>query len=137
MNEVTRKSRCPRTDLPALLALGPLVIRSIVHLRTFVVAYRAFSEGAHSLRQAHKLSCEHAGAWGIDASLVENWQKFRRAAWISENVFDIYFACKGSLFIRLGEGLPWIGVTPRVATAYRLAKEVIVWWDQLEARCEY
>jgi hypothetical protein len=120
--------RHPR--LPALLTVGPLAFQHLKELRQFVLLTRAYRDGALSLRKAHSRIVANADEWGIDEDLVQSWEAFRDAASVAEALFSNYFGDKTDLFMRTGEGMPWIGLTARAAKACLLAEEFITWCDQ-------
>jgi len=130
MNRPHRNGKLPTQKLPALLALGPVVVEQSVHLRRFRLQVRAYREGAKSLRKAHLLSCKQARTWGASEDLVGCWEKFRAAAFQVENWFSEYFGAPARLFIKLGEGMPWIGLDDEAAKADQLAEELLAWYDQ-------
>ncbi len=116
--------------MPKLLVVGPIVVEKKDDFRRFLLMVQAYRAGAQSLRKARVLCCQRAREWGADESLAENWQQFRNAAFVVETLFSAYWQIPVQLFDRrLGEGMPWIGLTDRAATAYQLAEEFIAWCD--------
>ena len=128
---------------PALLYLGPVVVEKRKDIRRFRLIVRAYLEGVKSLRKAYILCLEKAKVWGVDESLVESWEEFRRAASVAETLFSQFYGAKIDLFVKLGEGMPWVGVTEHALMADELAAELIGWFDQprssigpIKAGCE-
>jgi hypothetical protein len=115
--------------LPALLALGPIVVKKIDDFRRYVYMGRAFGNGASSLRKAYLLSLQAATTRGVAEDEVGSWETFRDAANQAEALFNLYFKTSIPLFIRLGCGMPWIGLTKQGQCAVPLAEELVEWHD--------
>jgi hypothetical protein len=96
LNQIGR----PKQKLPDLLTIGPNVVEKINDLRRLRLAIRAYHEGATSLRKARIVCEEHAKEWGIDVNLVDNWRRFQKAAFKSEQLFSFFFGTKVHLFTK-------------------------------------
>jgi hypothetical protein len=77
--------------LPALLALGAVVVKRIEDLRRFRLILQAYGNGATSLHNAHTLCLQHAKAWGADETLIGTWEQLRNAAAQADVLFRHYF----------------------------------------------
>jgi hypothetical protein len=125
--------------LPSLLILGPAVVEKHEHLRRFLLIVRAYIEGARSLRKALLLIRKNGRLWGEDESLVSTWEDVRQAAFVTEGLISDYFLISGhfakatDLFIKPGEGMPWIGPTEHVPVAVQLIKEFLNWFDMRQS----
>jgi hypothetical protein len=131
MTRRNKHKRPPRAKLPALLDLGPTVVEKSEALRKFTLLARAYREGATimSLRKAHQLCLQNAKVWGVEEYLVDSWESWRAAAFEAESLFSKYFGVNVQLFIKPGEGMPWVGLTEWAEEASQLCDQFLAWYD--------
>jgi hypothetical protein len=117
MNQPNKK----RNRIPRLLQnLGPAAVEKIGKFRLYVKACEGYQRGAKSLHQAFRLGCNADDVC---------WQTFRDSAFRTEDLISRYFENDVDLFEKLGEGLPWIGLTDHGILALELVQELISWYD--------
>jgi len=115
-----KRANKKRIAFPRLLKLGGGPVEEIEKLRLYVRACHGYHLGARSLRKAFRLSCNDDDV---------SWEQFRESAYQAENLLSHYFENNVDLFHKLGEGLPWIGLTDHGVQALELVEELLSWYD--------